>query len=395
MLRNKSMRKVIFLVTQSEFGGAQRYIFEMVSNLDRNRYDVSVAAGEGDGELFKRLKNTQTQTIHLKRMRRAPWPLQAILSGIETLNLLKKERPDILFLCSTTAGLIGSIAALLYRLQVSSFKFQVIYRIGGWAFRDPRPFFTNKLIFWAEKITCPLKDKIIVNSEIDREIAIKNKICPSEKIVKIYNGIDVEKLEFWPRHDAIKKLSQFGNLTIEQFNNSTIVGTVANFYKTKGLKYLIEAAHILNTGFKFQVSSFKILIIGEGNQRPQFESLIKKYELENKVFLLGRIPEAFKYLKALDIFVLPSLKEGFPWIILEAMTSQVPIISTNVGAISEIIESEKEGILVESKNPKILAEKILDLIKNPEKSQRLKNQARERVKEFSLQKMIEDTEKLF
>ena len=387
------MKKIIFLVTQSEFGGAQRYIFEMVSNLDKNKYDILVAAGEGDGELFKRLRDTRTQTIHLKRMRRAPWPLQAILSGIETLNLLKKERPDILFLCSTTAGLIGSIAFFLYRIQNTRVKVKIIYRIGGWAFRDPRPFFTNKLIFWAEKITAPLKDKIIVNSETDRKIAVERRVCPPEKIVKIYNGIDVEKLEFLPGHDAIRKLSQFGNLTIEQFNNSTIIGTVANFYKTKGLKYLIEAAHILNA--KYKIQDIRHIIIGEGNQRPQLESLIKKYELENKVFLLGRIPEAFKYLKAFDIFVLPSLKEGFPWIILEAMASGVPIISTNVGAISEIIESEKEGILVESKNPKILAEKIFGLIKNPEKSQRLKNQARERVKEFSLQKMIEDTEKLF
>ena len=387
------MKKIIFLVTQSEFGGAQKFIFETVSNLDKNKYDILVAAGEGDGQLFRKLDPVPVKTINLKHMKRAPLPWQAIFSVLEVFNLLKKEKPNTLFLCSTTAGLIGSTATLLYRFQVSGFKFQVIYRIGGWAFRDPRPFFTNKLIFWAEKITCPLKDKIIVNSEIDRETAIKNKICPFEKIVKIYNGIDVEKLEFLPRHDAIKKLSQFGNLTIEQFNNSTIVGTVANFYKTKGLKYLIEAAHILNVKHKIQDTRY--IIIGEGNQRPQLESLIKKYELENKVFLLGQIPEAFKYLKALDIFVLPSLKEGFPWIILEAMASQVPIISTNVGAISEIIESEKEGILVESKNPKILAEKILELIKNPEKSQRLKSRAKERIKEFSLQKMIEDTEKLF
>lgn len=388
------MKKIIFLVTQSEFGGAQKFIFETVSNLDKNKYDILVAAGEGDGQLFRKLEPIPVKTINLKHMKRAPLPWQIVFSVLEIKKMLTKEKPDALFLCSTTTGLIGSISAFFYRLlKTDRLEFKVIYRIGGWAFRDPRPFFTNKLIFWAEKLTCPLKDKIVVNSEIDREIAIKNKICPSEKIVKIHNGIDVEKLEFLPRHDAIKKLSQFGNLTIEQFNNSTIVGTVANFYKTKGLKYLIEAARILNTKYKIQDTRY--IIIGEGNQRPQLESLIKKYELENKVFLLGRIPEAFKYLKALDIFVLPSLKEGFPWIILEAMASGVPVISTNVGALPEIIKNEREGILIHPKDPKRLAEKILDLIKDPEKSQRLKSRAKERIKEFSLQKMIEDTEKLF
>lgn len=386
------MRKLIFLVTQSEFGGAQRYIFEVVSNLDKNKYDILVAAGEGDGELFQRLKNTQTQTIHLKRMRRAPWPLQAILSGIETLNLLKKERPDILFLCSTTAGLIGSIAFFLYRIQNTQVKVKIIYRIGGWAFRDPRPFFINKLIFWAEKLTCPLKDKVIVNAEIDREIAIKNKICPSEKIVKIYNGIDAEKLEFLPKEEARRLLLKQQPVNNEQ---QIIIGTVANFYKTKGLEYLIKAAHILNTSFKSQVPSFKILMIGEGKQRRKLESMIKEYSLEGTVILVGRISGAFKYLKAFDIFVLTSLKEGFPWIILEAMVSDVPIIATNVGALPEIIENGKEGILIQPKNPKILAEKIKILLTNPEIAQQLKKQVREKVKEFSLQKMIEDTEKLF
>ena len=321
-------------------------------------------------------------------MKRVPFPWQSVFSIVEISNLLKKEKPSTLFLCSTTAGLLGSLAAFLHRFRASGHKFQVIYRIGGWAFRDPRPFWINKVVFWAEKITAPLKDKIIVNSESDRKIAVERRLCSPEKIVKIYNGINPDQLEFLPketaRQELFKTLPKAYNVKLE----TILIGTVANFYKTKGLKYLIEAAHVLNT-------DFKILIIGEGRHRAKLEELIKKYHLQGTVLLAGRIPEAFKYLKAFDIFVLPSLKEGFPWIILEVIASGTPIIATSVGALPEIIEDKKEGILLPPKSSEQLAKKILELINNPEISLRLKNQAKEKLKQFSLQKMVKETEQLF
>jgi len=385
--------KIIFLVTQSEFGGAQRYIFELALQLNLEKYEVLVAAGQGDGELFQRLKNTSVRTIHLKQMKRTPWPWQIFLLISEILNLLKKEKPDTLFLCSTTAGILGSLASYLYKTQATEYKLQTIYRIGGWAFRDPRPFWQNQIILWLEKLTASLKDKIIVNSEIDKEVALKLKICLPEKIVKIYNGININKLDFLPK-DKAKELLLDKITSYQLPATSYIIGTVANFYRTKGLDYLIKAAHYLKTSSKFKILNFKILIIGEGKQRNYLESLIRKYNLEKHVFLLGRIPEAFKYLKAFDVFVLPSLKEGFPWIILEAMAARIPIIATGVGALSEIIENEREGFLVKSKDSQAIAEKILKLIENPQLTQKLSNQAREKVKKFSFFNMIQETEKL-
>ncbi len=375
------MKKILFIVTQSEFGGTQRYIFEIVSNLAQQKYDILVAAGEGDGGLFQKIQNTSIKTIKLKWLKRVPLPWQAFFSIFEIFNLLKKEKPNNLFLCSTTAGLVGSLSSYLYKI-LTRHKIEVIYRIGGWSFLDPRPFFINKILLYLEKLTAPFKDKIIVNSEIDKEIAIKYKICPPKKIVKIYNGIAPEKLEFLSKEEARKKIFQFSNLTI--------IGCIANFYKTKGLPYFIEAAKIISINQHKSV----FLIIGEGKQRKKLESLIKKYKLENTVFLLGRIPEAFKYLKAFDILVLPSLKEGFPWIILEAMAAEIPIIATNVGAIPEIIKDGKNGILIEPKDSKVIAEKIIWLLNNQEKAQKIAFKAKENLKKFNLEKMIEQTEKL-
>jgi len=391
------MTKILFLVTQSEMGGAQRYIYEVIRGLNQEKYEFLVAAGEGDEELFEKISNLKTQnpklpTVHtqqvktqnLKYLKRVPNPLSQIYAVAEIYNLLKKERPDILFLCSTTAGLLGSIASFLYKHSNAEHRtIRTIYRIGGWAFCDPRPWWQNKIILWAEKITAPLKDKIVVNSEIDRKLALKYKITPAEKIVKIYNGIDVDSLDFLPKEETrrylISKLKTQNSKLQLKTQNSKIIGTVANFYKTKGLEYLIEAMN----SYQLSAVSCQLVIIGEGRLRPRLEGQIKKLGLEDKVILLGRIPDAYKYLKAFDVFVLPSLKEGFPWIILEAMAAEIPIVATKVGAIPEILPEE---FLVEPGNSQALAKKISWMLKHPAKT-KLKP-------EFTLKTMLQKTDQL-
>jgi glycosyltransferase involved in cell wall biosynthesis len=400
------MKKIIFLVTQSEFGGAQRYIFELVSRLNPEKvdedksssppfaaarvYDILIAAGQGDKELFKKVQNLSIKTLQLKHLKRNPNPVKAVFSISEILDLLRKEKPDTLFLCSTTAGILGSISSFLYK-KLNTNKMRVIYRIGGWAFNDPRNWFLNKFIFWGEKLTAPFKNKIIVNSEFDYRAAIKNKICSPDKIVRIYNGINLEKLNFLSKQQAKEFLTQHTKYNIQ--NTRYIVGAVANFYKTKGINLLIEAMRLLEAEHK--PLGVKCIVIGDGKQRPELEKLIKKHNLKNKVFLVGRISDAYKYLKAFDVFILPSLKEGFPWIILEAMSAEIPIIATRVGALPEIIEDNKHGVLVEPKNSRILADKIFWFLNHTQEARNMGFQAGQKIKkEFSLKKMVAETEKI-
>ncbi len=128
----------------------------------------------------------------------------------------------------------------------------------------------------------------------------------------------------------------------------------------------------------------KFVIIGEGGERPKLEALIKKYRLENQVILAGRMADAYRYLKAFDVFVLPSLKEGFPWVIIEAAAAGIPIVATKVGAIPEILPEE---CLVEPGDSQSLAKKISQMLEHPAVP-KLKQ-------EFTLQRMVEETEKLF
>jgi len=390
------MKKILFLVTQSEFGGAQRYILEVASAFKSEGYPVLVAAGEGDNQLFKKLEKTGVRWHALKKLKRVPGPLKIISAVFEISHLLKKEGPEVLFLGSTAAGILGSIAASLFKLTTKNYQLKTIYRIGGWAFNDPRPWWQRKIIILAEKLTASLKTQIIVNSEFDLQSALKYKIAPKKKLVKIYNGIDAEKLDFLPSEEAKEflssKLKAQGSKSQFESQNLRIIGTVANFYKTKGLEYLIKAARILNS--QFPIFNFQLLIIGDGLERGNLEDLIKKSNLQNKVVLLGRIPDSYRYLKAFDVFVLPSLKEGFPWVILEAMAAGLPIVASEVGALPEIIKNGKSGFLVQPKESENLAKKIRDLLQNPELRNEFTKMAKEKLNEFSLQTMLQKTKEV-
>ena len=403
-------KKILFLVTQSEFGGAQRFIYRLITNLDLAKYDISIAAGpEGnnaDGLLFN-LQNKGFKIFPLKFLKRAINPIIDFWGLLEIYRLIKKEKPDILFLCSTKAGILGSLAATLipksYLLNP-----KIIYRIGGWTFNDPWPKWKKNLYLWLEKKTAKFKDFIVNNAESDRQQAIRLGIKPKREIITIYNGIDTGSLRFLPSDEARSFLEGKiqSSLSRSQFTpRSTplnagvkgrckgdlkaVIGTIANFYPPKGLEYLIEAAKLLDDPQK------KFIIIGEGTGRMELEDLIKKNNLNN-VFLIGAMSDAWKYLKAFDIFVLPSVKEGFPWTIIEAMAAGVPVIATNVGAVPEIIENNESGILIEPRDPKIIADSIEKLINNKDLIEKFAQNGRKVVEDkFSLEQMVNSFENLF
>lgn len=371
-------------------GGAQRFLYNLLSRLDKNRYETLVAVGaDGGSDIFKLTGSLGIKTNELAHLKRNVSPINDLLAIFEIKKLIKKFKPDTLFLLSSKAGFIGSLAARnIEMLKYRNIK--VIYRIGGWSFNDPRPKWEKLLWKLLEQLSAKWKDAIVVNNKHDLEQAKTLKIKPREKIVLIYNGLDVYKIEFLPRDEARLKL--FHGTTKVDLTSDTIkvIGTIANFYPTKGLKYLIEAAEYLKNK-----DDIVFIVIGDGQERDELENLIKQKGLQKKVLLSGQIPDAYKYLPAFDIFVLPSVKEGFPWVILEAMATKLPVIATRVGAVPEIIEDGKNGFIVEPGRPEQIVGKIQELLSNEHLRQELGIQAHQTVLfKFPLEKMVKEIESL-
>jgi glycosyltransferase involved in cell wall biosynthesis len=198
-------------------------------------------------------------------------------------------------------------------------------------------------------------------------------------------------MQFLPRNEAREKIESTAGMPKGKINNlKTIVGTVANFYPAKGLENIIETAKYFSAD-----SDVSFIIIGDGMEREKLQSKIKAQRLEDKIFLTGNIKDAQKHLTAFDIFILPSLKEGFPWALIEAMAAKLPVIASLVGAVPEIIENGKNGFIVDPGHPEQIAMRIKEILNSDSLRKELSIQAHQTVLfNFPLDKMISKTEAL-
>lgn len=392
------MKKILYIITQSELGGAQRYIFDLADNL-KGEFNISVAFGssrcsssetdeQGDkNELAKQLDKIGIKYYTIPHLKRAISPINDFLTIIEIIKLIKKLKPDIIHLNSSKVSILGSTAAkICYVLRVPCY---VIYTVHGWVFNEPLSPIKKTFYKYAEKFTALFKDKIICISKLDYEIAKNQLKIPEKKLTLIHHGI--RQINFLPREQARQKLSQVTNYQLPVTN--IIISTIANLYKTKGLEYFIETIKILTTNYELPITA---IVIGEGDERKNLENMIGQNSLKSKFFIAGKIKNAAELLPAFDVYVCSSVKEGFPYSILEAMSAGLPIISTNVGGIPKMINDKKSGLLVKPKNPQVLADKIKILIEDKKLRDTLGEQAKKNVKEkFNIEKMIEKTKEVY
>ena len=367
------MRKILFIITKSEIGGAQKYVLDMATGAKNAGFAVAVAS-EQNSYFYETLTELGIEFIEIKNLQRSVnFALDAKLL-FELIKIIRKEKPDVVHLNSSKIGVLGAIAAKLARVP------RVIFTAHGWAFLDPRQAWEKYAIIAVSRLAAMFQDKIICVSECDKEAALKYKIASPEKLITIHNGINPKALSLLARKEARARLN------IDE--KSLVVGTIANFYKTKSLDTLVLAA-ISAIHLSPQI---KFVIIGDGPERIKMEELIKKYRLDGYFLLTGALKNAGQYLKAFDIFVMPSKKEGLPYALLEAMAAKTACVASAVGGIPEIIENEKNGLLIKDMSPGKLNDAISRLIKDKKTTRALGAAAAETIQsKFSLKQMIERT----
>lgn len=391
-------KSILYIITKSVWGGATRYVFDLANNLPKDEFKVFVAAG-GRGKFAQKIIKQKIPYFIVSNFQQTINPFKDVFAFFEILSLLFQLKPDVIHVNSSKAGGIVGIAGWIYKI-FSNQKIKLIFTAHGWAINEDRSKWQIKLIKFFSKITALFYDKIICVSEYDKQIAIKNKIASENKLTTIHNGIDVKNINFLSKEQAQKELI---NKT-----SPLVIGTIAEWTKNKGLFYLLEALiyikdcpsdTVLQGRTVSEGQSFDVVLIGSG-ENPDKEKMYQSTEGHKNIHLIEFIPNAIKYIKAFDIFILPSLKEGLPYTILEAMAAEIPIIATNVGGIPEMIDNNITGILIQSKNSQILAEKIIELIKiihnDPEKNRITIQKNRKKIEqEFSLEKMVERTKNLY
>lgn len=372
-------KKVLFVITKSNWGGAQKYVYDLATGLPRDNFEVAVALG-GAGVLSDKLRSLGIGTIPLPSLERNINPLKDFLSFLALVKLFKIERPDVVHLNSAKASGLGALAGRLAGVPC------IIFTAHGWAFNEERSWLSRSAIKIASWATVLLAHKTIAVS--DTVFHDLKWLGAPHKMVVIKNGIG--PIDFLAPALARARLGELVNAKFPP--HPFFVGTIAELHKNKGLSYAIEAFKEL----ALNNLSLYYFIIGEGEEKEPLNALVEHHGLLGRVFLLGFVQDASVFLKGFDAFVLPSIKEGLPMVILEAGLARLPVIATTVGGIPEVIEHEKTGILVPARDPKALVAAVLKLIATPSVSTKLAETLYERVHtKFSLDRALTETIKLY
>jgi len=305
-------KKILFVITKSNWGGAQRYVYDLATALPKTQCDVSVAFGQ-PGLLAKKLDAAQITTHPITNLQRDVSVIADVKSFFELLRLFRTEKPDVVHLNSSKAAGLGALAARLAGVP------QIIFTAHGWPFWEQRNPVSRALMYFFSWLTALLSHKIIVVSGYDLKVA-QGMPFVAHKTIRIYNGIDLNMR--FDSGEHIRNAFPAG---------ARITGTVGELTKNKNHSALVEQA-------KSDPDMF-VAIVGEGEERSRLEEKIKDYELGTRVKLFGFMP-ANEVLRGFDVFALPSLKEGLPYVLLEAKTAGLPIVAHRVGGVNEILDAK-------------------------------------------------------
>jgi len=346
------MIKIAYVVTPVEFGGSEKVNLTFLRNVDRNRFDICpilLTRPWENGNVF--IEHLRQENYFFYKIPVAQKPRNEgrdyfrILRCIRNLyDILSKESFDLMHTHGYFADIIATpLSKILGIPHISTCH--------GFILNDRNLKVYNAL----DRFSLRLCNKVIAVSEGIRDDLIKSGISGSKIIViqnAVQNSYDADSF-------MENRLNRRRLVGVEE--NEYVAGYVGRLSDEKGLRYLIEAGLLL----KGQGEVFKILIIGDGPKRKELEDLSKGKGLERKIIFAGFQSDVENWLPAFDVFVLPSLTEGTPMALLEAMSAGIPVIATNVGGVPKIVENGVNGFLIDPGDFQALSEKIIILKENP------------------------------
>ncbi|MEA2715226.1 MAG: hypothetical protein QOG91_254 [Candidatus Parcubacteria bacterium] len=367
--------KIVYVITKSNWGGAQRHVFDLATTMKDKGHDVWVAVG-GEGVLKQKLEKAGIYTFSIAALDRDISLAKDIGSFREIFSIVRSKRPDILHLHSPKAAGLGSLAGRLLRVK------SIITTVHGWTFNESRPFYERLAIIFASWLTMLFSHTTILLSE--REFTQAFRFPGAKDKIKLI-PLGISAPTFMSIEGAKNFMAKAIGIPAAEFNKKTVIGCIAELHANKGLCYLVEAM----ASVAAQNPEAIAVVVGEGEEAESLRNKIKEHKVERSVFLIGYVDGAAEYLKAFSMLVLPSIKEGLPYAVFEAGSAGLPVIATTVGGIPEIIEDMKSGILIQPKKSRELGHAISFMIEHPVDRKKYGAALKERIRsKFSEEKML-------
>jgi glycosyltransferase involved in cell wall biosynthesis len=373
------MKKVNILhVAATTTGGVGLNILLLAKYLNKERFAISVAVALGSplDEEFRK-QGVEIYPIHMSR---EPHCLRNIVGLYELWKLIGSKKFAIVHTHTSVGGALGRIAAKARRVPI------VLWTIHGWAFNYPMGILSQRVFRLIERFLDYFTDHYVAVSRDMREVGIQAGVTIPEKVSIIYHGIESEPWNT-PKHDD--NLREVWGIGEDIFS---VVGNIARLEPQKAIDDFLKAARIV----KEQIPNVKFLVVGDGPLRAHMERLAAQLGIADNVFFTGWQKDVPAYLDMFDVLCISSRWEGFPFLLLEAMTSKTPVVATRGGGIPEMVEDGKTGLLVPPASPAALAQGIIKLITNKGRAQEMGEASKKRVQQqFSIAQMINQYEKLY
>ncbi len=378
--------RVLFLITKSNWGGAQRYVFDLATSLKKHDYDVSVGLG-GTGEpeapigiLGDKLTATNIPFSHLTSFTRAVSFGREFRAAADVWKCLRSNKPDIVHLNSSKAAALGAFLARIRGVK------KIVFTVHGFPYDSQRPAWQQKLIRLVTTLTFWCATDIIC-------------ICtPDYKIAQTYSGTK-NKLHLIPNGIAtstnVEPTARVRARFIESFPELAKLSPATKWLATgtelierKGIQSVIAACQQLPES----TPPYHLFIIGTGTDKESLQAQVVKANLTDKVTFFGFVDNLETNMTAFDGFILASFKEGLPYTLLELGRSKVPIIASNIDGIPNIIEHNKEGQLIDPYNTEEITAAIANLLKHPNRHREQAGRLAQKITTtFSLATMTEQT----
>lgn len=347
----------MLLTVGLDIGGTEGQVMELASHLDPSRFTIVVCGLKGEGTISQEMRRRGIRVMTLggrgKLDVRVLWRLGRVLM---------QERPDVVHAFLSLANFSCCVMGTLLRIPVLILSYRDLEVWKRW----PAILFDRMMVRWAHAATCC--------SEAVRRFALANFNVPGDRVVTIHNGIDAERFS---RRSVTRRLKTLRD-------DVTVVGTVCRLEEPKkGLSVLLQAMeHLVKAT---PPTKCRLMIVGEGPALPQLQRRCVELGISPNVVFAGAHRRVEEILPLMDIFVMPSLYEGFGISLIEAMAARRPVVATEVGGIPEVVTHNQTGLLVPPGDFVTLAAAINRLTCDPALAERLAANGQARVQErFSI-----------
>jgi glycosyltransferase involved in cell wall biosynthesis len=359
--------KAVQVIKSLDVGGVEELLLTLSNNLDDD-IDLTIVTLRNKGQIGREIEQSGTTVINMERPSGiTPWNAVGTVRALH--QLFDRLNPDIVHSYLWESNFYSRIAAMTCRVPVVVTSEQNIY---------PDKQFRH-IAF--DKLLSYVTDRIVACSESVKEFTARQEHIPEQKFTVIYNAIDPDKFE--PDRDREEVLLELG---IDP--DATVLISVGSLSKQKGHQYLIRALAMME-------DDIDLLIAGSGGLESDLRGLAADLGTADRVHLLGKRRDIPDLLEAGDVFVFPSLWEGLPIALVEALEMKLPVVASDIAPNREVVQDDA-GVLVPPRDPEALAEGIQKLLNEPERAREFAETGQQRVAEqFSVETLVADYRTLY